>query len=148
MSKIVQMILSGMFFTFIIDFFLFLGIKENYIDAYNIKVYYNVLFADHQNFFVFIFFTFLLGYLVMYTSPKISITTIGLLFILSAATLIAPVGKFAGELLLMKKDVIVKTKKFSYHGDIIYDGRKELSIYDYELKKVIILDKNKIVSEY
>jgi hypothetical protein len=84
----------------------------------------------------------------MYTSPKISITTIGTLFILSAATLIAPVGKFAGELLLMKKDVIVKTKKFSYHGDIIYDGRKELSIYDYELKKVIILDKNKIVSEY
>jgi len=148
MSKIVQMILSGMFFTFIIDFFLFLGIKENYIDAYNIKVYYNVLFADHQNFFVFAFFTLLLGYLVMYTSPKISITTIGLLFILSAATLIAPVGKFAGELLLMKKDVIVKTKKFSYHGDIIYDGRKELSIYDYELKKVIILDKNKIVSEY
>jgi len=148
MSKIVQMILSGMFFTFIIDFFLFLGIKENYIDAYNIKVYYNVLFADHQNFFVFTFFTLLLGYLVMYTSPKISITTIGTLFILSAATLIAPVGKFAGELLLMKKDVIVKTKKFSYHGDIIYDGRKELSIYDYELKKVIILDKNKIVSEY
>ena len=148
MSKIVQMILSGMFFTFIIDFFLFLGIKENYIDAYNIKVYYNVLFADHQNFFVFTFFTLLLGYLVMYTSAKISITTIGTLFILSAATLIAPVGKFAGELLLMKKDVIVKTKKFSYHGDIIYDGRKELSIYDYELKKVIILDKNKIVSEY
>jgi len=148
MSKIVQMILSGMFFTFIIDFFLFLGIKENYIDAYNIKVYYNVLFADHQNFFVFTFFTLLLGYLVMYTSPKISITTIGTLFILSAATLIAPVGKFAGELLLMKKDVIVKTKKFSYHGDIIYNGRKELSIYDYELKKVIILDKNKIVSEY
>jgi len=148
MSKIVQMILSGMFFTFIIDFFLFLGIKENYIDAYNIKVYYNVLFADHQNFFVFTFFTLLLGYLVMYTSPKISITTIGTLFILSAATLIAPVGKFAGELLLMKKDVIVKTKKFSYHGDIIYDGRKELNLYDYELKKVIILDKNKIVSEY
>jgi hypothetical protein len=148
MSKIVQMILSGMFFTFIIDFFLFLGIKENYIDAYNIKVYYNVLFADHQNFFVFTFFTLLLGYLVMYTSPKISITTIGTLFILSVATLIAPVGKFAGELLLMKKDVIVKTKKFSYHGDIIYNGRKELSIYDYELKKVIILDKNKIVSEY
>ena len=148
MSKILQMILSGMFFTFIIDFFLFLGIKENYIDAYNIKVYYNILFADHQNFFVFTFFTLLLGYLVMYTSPKISITTIGTLFILSAATLIAPVGKFAGELLLMKKDVIVKTKKFSYHGDIIYNGRKELSIYDYELKKVIILDKNKIVSEY
>jgi len=148
MSKIVQMILSGMFFTFIIDFFLFLGIKENYIDAYNIKVYYNVLFADHQNFFVFTFFTLLLGYLVMYTSPKISITTIGALFIVSAATLITPIGKFAGELLLMKKNVIVKTKRFSYHGDIIYDGRKELSIYDYELKKVIILDKNKIVSEY
>jgi len=148
MSKIIQMILSGMFFTFIIDFFLFLGIKENYIDAYNIKVYYNVLFADHQNIFVFTFFSLLFGYLVMYTKPKISISVIGFFFLLSMATLIPPLGKLAGEILLMKKDVIVKTDKFSYHGDIIYDGRKKLNLYDYELKKVIILDKNKIVGEY
>jgi len=54
MSKIVQMILSGMFFTFILDFFLFLGVKETYIDSHGIKLYYNILFADNQNIFIFI----------------------------------------------------------------------------------------------
>ena len=33
MSKVVQAFLSGMFFTFILDFFLFLGVFENYIKA-------------------------------------------------------------------------------------------------------------------
>jgi hypothetical protein len=147
MSKIVQMILSGMFFTFIVDFFLFLGIKKNYIDFYNINVYYNILFADHQNFLLFMFTSLLLGYLIMYTPAKISIVSISFLFLISVATLIKPVGYFAGELLLMKKDVQIKTDKFSYRGDILYNGRKSIHFYDYELKKVIILDKNKIVGE-
>jgi hypothetical protein len=148
MSKIVQMILSGMFFTFILDFFLFLGIKENYIDAHNIKLYYNILFADNQNIFIFIFFTLLLGYVVMYLSNKIAIVFVTLLFLLSASTLIAPIGKIAGEMLLMQKNITLKTDKYSYHGDLLYKGRKDITFYDYELKKVIILPKEKIVGTY
>jgi hypothetical protein len=148
MSKIVQMILSGMFFTFILDFFLFLGIKENYIDAHNIKLYYNILFADNQNIFIFIFFTLLLGYVVMYLSNKIAIVFVTLLFLLSASTLIAPIGKMAGEMLLMQKNITLKTDKYSYHGDLLYKGRKDITFYDYELKKVIILPKEKIVGTY
>jgi len=148
MSKIFQMILSGMFFTFICDFFLFLGIKENYIDAHGIDLYYNILFADNQSLILFVIFTLITGYIVMYLSNKIAIITIGTLFLLSAATLIPPIGSAAGELLFMQKDRSIKTDKFSYHGDLLYIGRKNIYFYDYELKKVIILDKNKIQGSY
>ena len=49
MSKLVQAFLSGAFFTFFLDFFLFLGMKLNYIDYYKIDLYYNPFFADNQN---------------------------------------------------------------------------------------------------
>jgi hypothetical protein len=64
------------------------------------------------------------------------------------STLIPPVGNAVGEMLLMKKNITIKTDKFFYHGDIYYDGRDKVTFFDYELKKVIILDKNKIVGEY
>jgi len=148
MSKIIQMILSGMFFTFICDFFLFLGIKQNYIDTNNIQIYYNILFADNQSFIIFLFFTLITGYIVMYLSNKIALISIGTLFLLSASTLIPPIGKMTGEALFMQKNRSIKTDKFSYHGDLLYIGRKNIYFYDYELKKVIILDKNKIQGSY
>jgi hypothetical protein len=45
----------------------------------------------------------------------------------------------------MQKNITLKTDKFSYHGDLLYNGRKDITFYDYELKKVIILPKEKIV---
>jgi hypothetical protein len=148
MSKVIQALLSGMFFTFILDFFVILGIKVNYIDFYGVHVYYNILFADHQNFFLFFFLSIILGYLVIYTNTKTALIVIGSLFMLSFSTLIPPIGKAVGEMMLMKKDVTLKTDKFSYHGDIYYDGRKTITFYDNELKKVIILNKNKIQGQY
>ncbi len=148
MSKIIQAFLTGLFFTFIFDFFLFLGIKENYIDFHNIEVYYNILFADHQNIFIFFFFTVIIGFVVIYLPNKIAITFVGFLALLSASTLLPPVGQKLGEMILMQKNITLKTKKFSYHGDIYYNGRKNVTFYDYELKKVIILPKNKIEGDY
>ena len=148
MTKLVQAFLSGVFFTFILDFFIILGIKLNYIDPHNIDIYYNILFADHQNIFIFLFFTIIIGYLVSYASTKSALIGIGLLFMLSFSTLIPPVGEALGEFILLKKAITLKTKKFSYHGDILYDGRKKVTFYDYKLKKVIILNKNKIIGEY
>jgi len=148
MSKIVQMILSGIFFTFILDFFLFLGIKENYIDAHGIQLYYNILFADNQNIYIFTIFTLFIGYIVMYLSNKTAIIIVSTLFAITASTLIPPVGKMTGEMLFIKKSITINTDKFSYHGNLLYVGRKNIDFYDYELKKVIILDKNKIKGSY
>jgi len=148
MSKIFQMILTGIFFTFIFDFFLFLGIKENYINPNGIHLYYNILFVDNQNIFIFTFIALFVGYITIYISNKIAIILTTLLFLCSSATLIPPVGKYIGELLFMQQNTALKTNKFSYYGDLLYKGRKNIYLYDYELKKVIILDKNHIKGNY
>lgn len=144
MSKIVQAFLSGMFFTFILDFFLFLGIQKNYIEPNEIELYYNILFADNQNIFVFLFFSILLGYVTLYRSNKLSISFITALFLIVVSTLIAPVGEFAGELLLQEKNKKLTTQKFVYYGDIYYNARKSLYFYDTKLDKLLKIEKKEI----
>jgi len=142
MSKFVQAFLSGALFAFFLDFFLFLGIKLNYIDFYKIGLYYNILFADNQNLYVYLFFTTLFGFLITYVNnAKLSIIVIGGLLVLGLSTLIAPIGNYAGSLILKTKNVKLHDSRFIYTGDIYYDGRTQISFYDYELKKIITLNK-------
>lgn len=147
MSKIIQALLSGMFFTFILDFFIFLGIFENYIRKYEIDLYYNILFADNQSVSLFLLFSIFFGYITLYKSAKVSIVIIGFLSLLSLSTLIEPVGNSLGKLILMQKETKVEMKRFSYRGDLLYNGRKNITFYDYKLDKILTLDKNKIISE-
>lgn len=144
MSKLLQALLSGMFFTFILDFFLFLGIKLNYIDFYEIDLYYNILFADNQSLLLFLVFTLLIGYVTLYTNIKLALIFVSSLFVLSFSTLIPPIGKSVGKFILAKEDVILQTNRFSYKGNIIYNGREKVTFYDTELQKIIILKKNKL----
>jgi hypothetical protein len=148
MSKIIQALLSGMLSTFILDFFLFLGIKQNYIDLYGINLYYNILFADNQNIFIYSFFTIFLGYILVYLNNKISLIVLALLSALSLLTLIPSIGKGVGEFILMKKDVFIKTQRFSYHGDILYNGRKTITFHDYQIDKILHIKKDKIKGDY
>ncbi|MBN2816784.1 MAG: hypothetical protein JXQ67_08875 [Campylobacterales bacterium] len=148
MSKVIQAILSGMFFTFILDFFLFLGIKLHYIDANEIDLYYNILFADNQNIYIFLFFTALLGYVTLYLSNKISIILLGTLFVLTFSTLIAPIGALSGELLLMEKNKTLETHKFIYRGDVYYTGRKAVYFYDRKLETLLKIEKKNIKELY
>ena len=142
MSKIVQALLTGMFFTFFIDFFIFLGILLNYINFYEINVYYNILFVDNQNIYLFFLVSSILGFLVVYiNNNKISMGVIGLLSILAFSTIIPDVGHTVGEMLLKTKSTTLKDSKHTYYGDIYYDGRKQITFYDYELKKTILLNK-------
>ncbi|SMP89306.1 hypothetical protein SAMN06314019_10725 [Epsilonproteobacteria bacterium SCGC AD-311-C15] len=145
MTKFIQAFLSGIFFTFFLDFFLFLGIQLNYIDFYEIDVYYNILFADHQNIFIFFGLSAIIGYLtIYYTNNKISFFIIILLFLLSFSTLIKPIGYEIGAAMLMNKNITLKENKNSFTGDIYYDGRKTIIFYDYRLQKIISLDKRNI----
>lgn len=147
MSRFFQALLSGLFFTFILDFFLFLGIKLNYVDKYEIDVFYNILFADNQNIYAFLFLTLLTGYVTVYTSTKTALIFVGSWFLLSLATLIPPVGEYAAKLILIQKDATLHTERFSYHGDILYNGRKNITMFEKSLNKVIILPKEKLVGE-
>lgn len=146
MSKFLQAFLSGIFFTFILDFFLFLGIQQNYIDFYEIDLYYNILFADNQNIYIFLILSALLGFLITYLNiPKVAFFTISLLFLLTFSTLIPSVGYMVGEKLFKKRDVTLMDKKYTYKGDIYYDAREQIIFYDYELGKIILLNKKELI---
>jgi len=144
MSKIIQALLAGMLFTFILDFFIFLGIEMHYIKFYNIDVYYNILFADNQNIFLYLIGSVFFGFLIIYVKNKISVIVASIALLLSFSTLIAPIGHAMGSLLLMSKDKNFYDVLHHYHGDIYYNGRTQIAFYDKELKKIIILDKNRL----
>ena len=146
MSKFFQALLTGIFFTFILDFFIFLGIKMNYIDFYEIDLYYNILFADNQCFILYTLVSALIGYIVIYlNNNKISLIVVGTLFFIAALTLVPPIGNKLGEMILMTKNATLKDAKHTYIGDIYYDGRERVTFYDYNLKKVINLDKKRLI---
>ncbi len=134
-----------MLFSFFLDFFLFLGIYLHYIQPLEIEVYYNVLFADNQNGIYYLIATLILGYLIMYVKNSIKIPLIMLMFALSFATLLPSVGKHVGERLFMRKNVTLHNQKFTFNGDILYNGRTKVTFYDYDLQKTILLNKNDIL---
>ena len=142
MSKVFMALLTGMFITFIVDFFLFLGIQLHYIEFYEIDVYYNILFADHQNFTFFFLFSGIFGFIVIYiANKKLTVVTVISLSILAILPLIEPIGKSIGQSMLMKKGITYKNNRFSFYGDVYYDGRDKITFYDYELQKMILLNK-------
>ena len=124
MSKFVQAFLSGIFFTFILDFFLFLGIKLHYTDYYELSA--------------------LIGFLVVYLQNKTTLMFLVSLFVLVSSVLIPPVGHYMGEKILMTKNVTLKNARHTFVGDIYYDGRKKIFFYDTELQKMVVLDKKEL----
>ena len=117
MIKFIQAFLSGIFFTFILDFFLFLGIKLHYIDYYEIDLYYNILFADHQCLIPYLIMSALLGYLTIYFQhQKITAVILAGLFGIVLLSLIPPIGNSVGKMVLLEKDQTLKDDRYTYHG--------------------------------
>jgi len=145
-SKLVQALLTGTLITFILDFFIFLGIKQNYIDFYDINVYYNILFADHQNIYIFTLCSIFLGLMVSYfPSKNINLLILSILSLLSLSTLFSSVGYGVGEYMLMSKNQTFRDAKHSFVGDVYYNARENIIFYDYELEKIITLQKKDLI---
>jgi len=142
MSKFFQAFLTGLFFMFILDFLVILGIKINYIDFYEVGLYYNAFFADNQNGLIFFASSLLLGYILIYIDNNIlSTTLLVLLFSLATLTFVKSIGQSAGAFLLMKKNITLFQDKKTYVGDVYYEGRTTITFYDYRLEKMIVLEK-------
>ncbi len=148
MSKLVLALLSGLFFTFILDFFLFLSFKLHYVDRYEIDLYYNILFADNQNMVIYLVFTIFLGYFTIYfKNMKITAIILGILFFAVIALNIIPsLGEYAAKTVLMKPDQRLFDGRHIYHGDIYYEGRNKIYMYDNDLRRIITIDKKDIQS--
>jgi len=147
MAKIIQALLGGLLFGFILDYFLFLGLKLNYIDPLGVEVFFNVFFVDNQNYPVYFLVSIFLGYLLLYTPTTVKLPLSLLLFGAVFATLVPNVGKNLGEKIFMQKNVTLHNKKFTFKGDIYYIGRDTITFYDKELKKVIQLKKEELTDE-
>ncbi len=145
MSKAILALLVGIFVTFIMDFFLFLGMYLNYIKLYEIDVFYNILFADNQNFLYFIFSTLFYAVTLLYLdSKKIKIVILLLSSFIIILMLIPDISRSIADSTLMQKNARLQDSKYIYKGDIYYNGRSKIYIYDTEVSKMIILDKKEI----
>ena len=145
MSKIILTLLTGMLIAFIVDFFIFLGVKINYFDYYEIKIFYNILFADNQNFLLYFSSSLVFGFIVIVISNnKLTVTLLLTLSILAIAPLFSKVGEELGRMMFMKQNVTYHEKKHSFYGDVYYDGRTTIHFYDNELQRIIILQKDKL----
>ena len=145
MTKLFQALLSGIFFTLIIDFLFLLGIKLHYLDFYKIDEYYNVLFAEHQSMLLWLFLVILIGYVTTYLNRlRYALIIMILLFTPSVATLLPPLGKKAGEMLLQKRNVRYSDSKYIYKGTLYYEGRERIVMFDNELQQLITLEKKEL----
>jgi len=147
MAKLTQALLGGLFFSFILDYFLFLGLKLNYIDTLGIELYFNTFFADNQNPLFFALLTITLGYLLIYTPKHIHFFVMVFIFGVTLSTLIPNIGREVGEYIFMKKSVTLHNKNFKFVGDIYYVGRDTITFYDKELEKTIQLKKEELTDE-
>jgi 23S rRNA maturation mini-RNase III len=149
MIKLVQALLAGVFFTFILDFFIVLGIKLHYIDHYLVDylnddkgLYYNIIFADNQCWILYALFTLFIGYLTTYYNrPKNAAIILSVLFAASVATTIPPIGNGVGKLLLKQNNQALNDQRFSYHGDVYYESRDNIYILDNDLQRIVKLAK-------
>ncbi len=144
-SKLASALLAGAFFTFFLDFFFILGIFLNYIEAQDIDVYYNILFADHQSTVLFLAGTVFFGYLfIFFKNTKMAAIVFGVCFALVNLTLIPSVGYDVGKLLLAEEDKVITLGTHTYIGTLVYEGRDTVWFYDDELKKTVTFKKEDI----
>jgi hypothetical protein len=144
-NKVITAFVTGVFFAFFLDFFFILGLFLNYIKAQDIDIYYNVLFADHQNFFLFFTVSALLGYLfIFYKNSKIAVLIFFALLVLVNLMQIPSIGKGVGEMLFSKENQIISSGKRTFIGTLVYEGRNKIWFKDDELQKIIIIEKDSI----
>ncbi len=142
MIRLVQALLTGAFFTLILDFMALLAIKMHYLDHHDIHEYYNTFFAEHQNPYLLIALTLLLGVVAIYVRSKSATITLYALFFIPVLLLFVPsLGKEAGKTLLQQENVRFGDGRHVYYGTLFYDGRHQVTLFDDELGRLITLDK-------
>ena len=147
-SKLATAFIAGTFFAFFLDFFFILGLFLNYIQAQDIDVYYNVLFADHQSYLVFFSLVVIFGYLFLFfPSTKIATIIFGVCFALVNLTQIPSIGFQVGQMMFEKTNQIINEGEYTYIGKTVYEGRSTVWFYEEELEKIIEISKVKIIKD-
>ena len=145
MIKFIQAFTVGIFCTMVVDFFLFIGIQLHYLRPYHVDVYYNTLFLQHQNIFIFTVSSLAIGYLLFYLSNrKLKIALLSLLCFLSLLPLIPTLGEQLGRALFFKKNVSLQINDYTYHGDLYYHDKRKVYLFDTKSKSMLLFKTQKI----
>jgi len=144
-NKLATAFFAGVFFAFFLDFFFILGLFLNYIQAQDIDVYYNILFADHQSYIVFFTLVVIFGYLfIFFPSTKIATIIFGVCFAIVNLVQIPDIGFYMGQMMFEKQNKIIQEGKYTYVGKTVYEGRDTIWFYEDELKKIIEIQKQDV----
>ena len=149
MSKLLSIMIIGSLLALVPFFFFFIGVKINYIDFYEIKEYYNVIFVDQISWKLFGVMALLLG--LLFALPKklyFSGTIFLIVMFLSMATLHDAIGKRAGDRLFSKQKRHIKIGQWTYSGTLLYEGRNHLYLLSDEYNKTLTFQKDKIDETY
>jgi hypothetical protein len=145
LARISTAFIFGMIFVLILDFLLFVGMKINYFDHYGIDEYFNTIFADNQCYLLLIVSALALGYAMLYMRGNVIFDRLYIvLILLFAATFYAPLGRWVGEVLFVKKNQTISIEHRTTTGDILYDGRYTLYLKKEGAAKATAIPKNLI----
>ena len=142
MNKILSLILIGTLVTFIFDFLIILTAKINYLDFYGIHTYYNQLFFDTQNGFIF-FIGILIygGVFVLFDNIKISMSIFFISFLVVLTFFIPTNGYNIGAYIFKSENHIYKRFGIMKKGDILYENFEKYYIYDKDTENIIVINK-------
>lgn len=124
-EKLIGSLFFGAILVLIPDSMLFMSIKSNYLDFYEIREYYNPFFIDAQIWPLYWILSLIIGYLFFY-SPFGRICQIGYgIFVAGCLLLLQPdIGRSIGESLYLQENKIIKIGSQEISGDIYYTGRQ------------------------
>jgi len=145
MIRFIQALLSGLFFTLVYDFLLYIAIWIHYIKPQEIETFFNPFFWDNQNSIILVSSVVFLTLIIGYSSKIIQNTLLTLcLLIVFGADLYAPFGYYLGKILLEKQTQTLKDNRYTYHGNIIFNGRKSIYFYDTDVNQTFEIEKKNI----
>ncbi|MBE0491645.1 MAG: isoleucyl-tRNA synthetase [Sulfurospirillum sp.] len=144
--KFINAFLMGIAFISLLTFLFFIGLKIHYFEYYGIKEYFNIIFVDNLNFYIYPLVAFFVGYAILYSGfinffLKVYIA----LVFLSAASIYQPIGLMVGEKLFMQKDLRLKFGSIVFSADMLYAGREKIYLYRQDLAKMVTLDKSEVI---
>jgi len=143
--RLITSFLFGFILVALLDFVMFIGMKLNYFDYYDIKEYFNVIFFDNQNFPIFLILALAFGYLMMYSKfAKIFDVLYIIMLLFSITTLYSSVGKSVGERFFLEKDKEISTNSTEFIGDILYRGRDAIYIKRDGVEKAIKINRDDV----
>lgn len=124
---IASVIFYGTLFWLVVDFLFFAGLKINYLDLYEIPVYYNLLFVDNQPWLLWPAGIAALGALFMVPlAVRYKMLAVGTVLVCALVTWVPASGTAIGRLLFAKEHQLYRfSPRLTTNVTLLYSGRAE-----------------------